>query len=78
MCLGADTFYQDAVAYIKTCSMDPEQEAKYINELLDVNRKLDYVLEEVQNTKTTSVPLCVKGNNITLESFLFSGVYIRR
>lgn len=42
--LGADTIYQDAVAYIKTCSMDPEQEAKYINELLDVNSKLDYVL----------------------------------
>lgn len=49
--LGADTFYQDAVAYIKTCSMDPEQEAKYINELLDVNRKLDYVLGNYNNTE---------------------------
>lgn len=42
--LGADTIYQDAVAHIKTCSMDPEQEAKYINQLHDINIKLDYVL----------------------------------
>lgn len=41
--LGADTIYQDAVAYIKTCSMDPEQEAKYINQLHDFKIKLDYV-----------------------------------
>lgn len=55
--LGADTIYQDAVAYIKTCSMDPEQEAKYINELLDVNSKLDYVLgnyNSIENVYTQS------------------------
>lgn len=42
--LGADTIYQDAVAFIKTCSMDPEQEAKYINQLHAVAIKLDYVI----------------------------------
>lgn len=41
--LGAGTIYQDAVAYIKTCSMDPEQEAKYISQLHDVNIKVDYL-----------------------------------
>lgn len=49
--LGADTFYQDAVAHIKTCSMDPEQEAKYINQLHDVNIKLDYVLGNYNYTE---------------------------
>lgn len=38
--LGADTIFQDAVAHIKTCSMDPEQEAKYINQIQGVNIKL--------------------------------------
>lgn len=42
--LGADTFYQDKVSFIKTCPMDPEQEAKYINQLHDVTIKLDYVI----------------------------------
>lgn len=42
--LGADTIYQDGVTHIKTCSMDPEQENIYINQLHDVNIKLDYVI----------------------------------
>lgn len=49
--LGADTSFQDGVADIKTCSMDPEQEAKYISELLDLNSKLDYVLGNYNNTE---------------------------
>lgn len=55
--LGANTIYQDAVAHIKTCSMDPEQEAKYIKELLDLNSKLDHVLgnyNSIENVYTQS------------------------
>lgn len=40
--LGAATIYQDAVAYIKACSMDPVQEAKFINQMHDVDIRLDY------------------------------------
>lgn len=42
--LGADNVYQEAVTFIKTVSMDPEQENKYINQLHHVNIKLDYVI----------------------------------
>lgn len=49
--LGADTFLQDAVAYIETCSMDPDEKAKYINQLNDVSIKLDYVLGNYNNTE---------------------------
>ncbi|XP_062572963.1 uncharacterized protein LOC134234938 [Saccostrea cucullata] len=34
--LGTTTIYQDAVIEIKTCSMDPEQEKKYIDLLGDI------------------------------------------
>lgn len=38
--IGNFTIYQDAVRSIKTCSMDPDQINKYINELIELNKKL--------------------------------------
>lgn len=70
--LGADTTYQDAVEHIKTCSIDPEQEAKYINNLLDVNSKLDYVLgnyNSIENVYTQSKKIflyTVQDNEISI------------
>lgn len=37
---GTSTNYQDAVVKIKSCTMDPEEEAKYIKELLEVKKEL--------------------------------------
>lgn len=45
--LGTDTIYQDAVKCIKTCSMDPEQEAEYIKQMRAINIKLDNVLGNI-------------------------------
>lgn len=38
--LGTSTVYQDAVVEIGNCCMDPEQESKYIKELLDLNKQI--------------------------------------
>lgn len=38
--IGNFTIYQDAVRSIKTCSMDLDQINKYINELIELNKKL--------------------------------------
>lgn len=38
--LGTSTVYQDAVIEIKTCCMDPEQESRYIKELLNLDKKI--------------------------------------
>lgn len=37
------TKYQDAVHEIETCSMDPEQTEKYIEQLLEMNKKLQNI-----------------------------------
>lgn len=37
---GTSTNYQDAVVNFKSCTMDPEEEAKYIKELLEVKKEL--------------------------------------
>ncbi|XP_062587857.1 uncharacterized protein LOC134249533, partial [Saccostrea cucullata] len=46
--LGATTVYQDAVTTIKTCSMDPEQEKKYIDLLGDI-RELHTTVNNISN-----------------------------
>lgn len=38
--IGNITIYQDALRSIKNCSMDPDQINKYINELIELNKKL--------------------------------------
>lgn len=38
--LGTSIVYQDAVVEIKTCCMDPEQNTGYINELLNLDKKI--------------------------------------
>lgn len=38
--LGKSTNYQDAVVEITTCCMDPEQESRYIKELLSLDTKI--------------------------------------
>lgn len=40
MDMSLGTNYQDAVIDIKICSMDPEQESRYIEQLLGVHKKL--------------------------------------
>ncbi|XP_062577801.1 serine/threonine-protein phosphatase 6 regulatory ankyrin repeat subunit C-like, partial [Saccostrea cucullata] len=47
--LGTTTVFQDAVKEIKTCTMDPEQEKKYINLLGDKTRAFDRVKELLDN-----------------------------
>lgn len=54
------TKYQDAVHEIETCSMDPEQTEKYIEQLLEMNKKLQNISAEVENIKTSVVPWNVK------------------
>ncbi|XP_062595082.1 uncharacterized protein LOC134256455 [Saccostrea cucullata] len=44
--LGTTTVYQDAVNTIKTCSMDPEQEKKYIDLLGDI-RELHTTVDDL-------------------------------
>ncbi|XP_062595087.1 uncharacterized protein LOC134256458 [Saccostrea cucullata] len=46
--LGTSTVYQDAVNKIKTCSMDPEQEKKYIDLLGDI-RQLHTTVDDLSN-----------------------------
>lgn len=38
--LGTSTIYQDAVIEITNCCMDPEQESRYIKELLNLNKQI--------------------------------------
>lgn len=40
ICLLTSTVFQNAVIDISTCSMDPEQESKYIKQLLDLDKKI--------------------------------------
>lgn len=58
--IGNLTIYQDAVRSIKTCSMDPDQIKEYINELIELNKKLLDISEEVQQIKTSIIPWNVK------------------
>ena len=46
--LGTTTIYQDAVNTIKTCSMDPEQEKKYIDLLGDI-RELHITVDHLSS-----------------------------
>nr|XP_034322543.1 uncharacterized protein LOC117688541 [Crassostrea gigas] len=48
--LGTRTVYQEEVKKITQCCMDPEQETKYIEKLLDLNKKLDDISVKVENT----------------------------
>lgn len=41
--LGTATIYQDAVVKIRTYCMDPEQESRYIKELLNLNKKIQEI-----------------------------------
>ncbi|XP_065924183.1 serine/threonine-protein phosphatase 6 regulatory ankyrin repeat subunit C isoform X6 [Magallana gigas] len=50
MYLGTCTVYQEEVKKITMCCMDPEQEAKYIEQLLDLNKKLDDISVKIENT----------------------------
>ncbi|XP_065923472.1 uncharacterized protein [Magallana gigas] len=43
--IGTCTVYQEEVKNITQCCMDPEQETKYIEKLLDLNKKLDDISE---------------------------------
>ncbi|XP_062617818.1 uncharacterized protein LOC134279435, partial [Saccostrea cucullata] len=46
--LGTSTVYQDGVNMIKTCSMDPEQEKKYIDLLGDI-RDLHITVDDLSS-----------------------------
>ncbi|XP_065924185.1 uncharacterized protein [Magallana gigas] len=50
MYLGTCTVYQEEVKKITQCCMDPEQEAKYIEQLLNLNKKLDDLSVKIENT----------------------------
>lgn len=41
--IGTSTIYQDAVVEIGNCCMDPEQESKYIKELLNLDTQIKYI-----------------------------------
>ncbi|XP_061190580.1 uncharacterized protein LOC133198513 [Saccostrea echinata] len=52
--LGTKTVFQDAVNTIKTCSMDPEQEKKYIDflgDIRDLHTTVDFLSNNVQITQ---------------------------
>lgn len=41
--LGISTIYHDAVTTIRNCCMDPEQETKYIKQLLNLDKKIQKI-----------------------------------
>lgn len=54
--LSSSTVFQIAVIDISTCSMDPEQESKYIKQLLDLDKKIQHISEETKRIKKICVP----------------------
>ncbi|XP_052693511.1 uncharacterized protein LOC128171769 [Crassostrea angulata] len=54
--LGTSTVYQDAVVEIGNCCMDPEQESKYIKELLDLNKEIKDISEKTTLIENRCVP----------------------
>uniref|UniRef100_A0A8W8NWI5 DZIP3-like HEPN domain-containing protein n=1 Tax=Magallana gigas TaxID=29159 RepID=A0A8W8NWI5_MAGGI len=54
--LGTSTVYQDAVVEIGNCCMDPEQETKYIKELLDLNKQIKGISEKTTLIENRCVP----------------------
>lgn len=55
-CLSSSTKIQNDVIFISTCSMDPEQESKYIKQLLDLDKKIQHISEETNRIKKICVP----------------------
>lgn len=49
MYLGTSTAYQEEMKNIKSFCMDPQQETKYIEQLLDLNKKIDDILANIEN-----------------------------
>lgn len=54
--LGTSTVYQDAVVEIGNCCMDPEQESKYIKELVDLNKQIKDISEKTSFIENRCVP----------------------
>lgn len=58
--LSSSTVFQNAVIDISTCSMDPEQESKYIKQLFDLDKKIQDISEETKRVENTCVPKNVR------------------
>lgn len=50
-CLSSSTEIQNNVIYISSCSMDPEQESKYIKQLLDLDKKIQHISGNLNTSK---------------------------
>lgn len=58
--LSTPLMYHDSVVELKTCSMDDEQQFRYIKELLNVDEKLLDLSAEIQKIGNACVPKNVK------------------
>lgn len=69
--MGTSTIYQDAVVKLRNCFMDPEQESRYIKELLNMDKEIQDVSGSFSNTKHIIKMISFHLNNAGICSVCF-------